>query len=268
MATVSSVAEFLTDVRTSVPISSHGNLAVYRGQKDAAWSLLPGIARAPFTGVGALCRDYDDSSDKSAERRLLVVIADYGVAHFPPWVWHGSPAEIRWKQLIVAQHHGLPTRLLDWTTNALAALYFAVEGQPITCNSSSCPYCTSQLRGHPSSVHALLGRDSFSVSSLARNNSKPPCYTIDGLVGLVRPPEIDGRISAQDSLFSISRDPLIPIRSDLTWSIDADKRERILKELDEIGINRKVLFPDMDGIAQYLKWSVQYWHHDPGVVRP
>lgn len=268
MKPISSVVEFLAEVRKVAPHASHGSLAVYRGQRDSSWDLVPGIARKPFTGKSALCRDFEDSSDKSAERRLLVVIADYGVSHFPSWVWHGSKSEIRWKQLIIAQHHGLPTRLLDWSTNPLAALFFAIEGPPETCTESNCPYCAQARIGHPASVHALLRRDSFSVASLARHNPEAPCYTTGHPVGLIRPPEIDGRIAAQDSLFSISEDPLAPIQPDITFTIEARFREKLLKELDEIGINQRVLFPDMDGIAKYLRWSVQYWHGDTGVSRP
>jgi len=194
------------------------------------------------------------------------VIRDIGVAYFPQWVWHGRPEDVRWKQIVVAQHYGLPTRLLDWTTNPLAALYFAVEGESRSCTESTCAYCASGEQ-HPASVFALTERDTFSVSSLATHNARPPLYEGGSDPGLVRPPEIDARISAQGSVFSIRSNPLEPIEPDLKIEIPASKRGQILKELDEIGVNRRTLFPGLEGAAEYLKWNVRFWKPDPGVAR-
>lgn len=98
MTSISSVSEFLSALRVHVKISAHGDLAIYRGQRDTKWPLLPGIARHPFEGEDAICSNPDDGSgDTSAERRLLIVIRDYGVAYFPAWVWHGRPEDVRWK---------------------------------------------------------------------------------------------------------------------------------------------------------------------------
>jgi hypothetical protein len=265
MTIVRSVQEFLSAVRSEVPISAHGRLAVYRGQRDASWPLLPGIARSPFNGANAICFNPDNgSSDKTAERRLLIVLRDYGVTHFPQWVWHGSPAEVRWKQIVVAQHYGLPTRLLDWTANPLVALFFSVDGQSATCSREDCQYC-SRGYAHPSSVVALKGRDTFSVSSLANSNRRPPLYEGPKIPGLIRPPEIDGRITAQSSIFSIATDPLVPIAPDFSLEILSENRRAILKELDELGVNHRTLFPDLQGLARYLAWHVQFWEPNPGV---
>lgn len=165
----------------------------------------------------------------------------------------------------MAQHYGLPTRLLDWTTNPLAALFFATEGKAESCQNADCPYCSTG-KEHPARVSALIGRDTCSVASLATHNSRPPCYSGEHDPVLIRPPEIDGRISAQGSVFSIRKNPLDPILPDAKFEIPAAARGQILKELDELGVNHRTLFPDMQGLAKYLKWNVKFWKPNAGVV--
>jgi len=267
MTKIASVFEFLQKTKQATPTSSHGNLTVNRGQRDADWKLLPGIARPPFHSQAAICRDPDDAGDKSAERILLILLRDHGATHFPSWVWHGTSAEVHWKQVVIAQHHGLPTRLLDWTSNPLVALFFATEGSATTCDSHMCEHCRGPDKGHPAKVFALTDRDTFSITSLAKHNPKPPVYSKNQHVGLLRPPEIDSRIASQHAYFSVRQNPFDPIKPDLELTISAPHRNSILQDLDEIGINRRSLFPDLDGISSYLKWAVQRWHHVAGAEK-
>jgi hypothetical protein len=77
----------------------------FRGQADAAWSLLPSLER--HGGV-----DVELTLFKRFKQNAL------------PFVMHRPQDE--WEWLFVMQHHGLPTRLLDWTESPLVALYFVV----------------------------------------------------------------------------------------------------------------------------------------------
>jgi hypothetical protein len=264
-STIRSTSEYLSVIQKHVVRSSHGKFTFFRGQDDHALPLLPGIARCPFKGKEAICMDPNDPADKSAERRLIVVLRDYGITLFPSWVWHGCDAEVRWKQIIVAQHYRLPTRLLDWTTNPLAALFFATYGPAAMCvGKKKCVHCNKN-GGHDAAVFAVMNHDTFSVTSLALKNLTPPLYHGPKDPGFLRPPEIDRRIAAQGSIFSIRSNPMEPIEPDLKLRIPARKRRLILRELDELGVNTKGLFPDLEGIARYLKWNVQFWHPNPGV---
>ena len=263
---IHSVNGYFERLRTEVGMSSDGNLAIYRGQRDESLPLLPGIARAPFDGKAAICTDPDCPNDTSAERRLLIMLREYGVTHFPAWVWHGTPEEVKWKQIIVAQHYRLPTRLLDWTTNPLAGLYFATEGLDAKCGKK-CSYCRAGGK-HDGAVFILRKCLTFSVTSLADKNKKPPLYAGPLDPGLLRAPEIDRRIGAQGSVFSIRKDPLEPIVPDLKFRIPVKRRPIILKELDDLGVNTRSLFPDLEGVARYLKWSVKFWEPNPGVKSP
>jgi hypothetical protein len=232
--------------------------------RDAAHELIPGIGRFPFEAPAAFCSARDDSSE-SAERILYVFFRDYCAALMPAWVLEGSSVEVAWRKLIVAQHHRLPTRLLDWTTNALVALFFAVEGDPKLCDATCCKHHSSPTV-HDSVVHVLRDRRGFTLSSLAakEENDNPPFYGFSN-DGLLLPPAVNPRIAAQSSVFTIQKDPSRPLASDDTIIIPHDQRPALAAQLDKLGINRRVLFPDMDGVADYLKWVCRSWKEIKGV---
>lgn len=248
----------------------------YRGQQDIDWALLPEIARGDFFDEGALCRG---RKDKSAERSLFQSFRDMAAALMPPWVFTGRQAFIGWKQLVLARHYGLPTRLLDWTLNPLVAIFFAVESEPAECKQEKpCGWCDAS-RHHDSAVFGIYGLHFPSLEKVAaeKANAVPPIYRFNELT-MIQPPAIDGRIVAQSSAFTISKYPRIPI-DDLVRvkglkdvkllrvRIPRQRRHELLRQLDRLGVNRRVLFPDMGGLGSYLRWAVTQRPGIQGVKR-
>lgn len=231
--------------------------AVYRGHRNIGWQLLPSIARLQCKSP-VIAKHVEDHS---IERGLFVLFKNQAAAIAPAWVWNGDEKVVGWRMLFLAQHHGLPTRLLDWTENPLAALFFAVEGDASLCEKSQggCKYCNGGEL-HDSAVLALCGIEPCSLERLAREdqNANPPIYGYNDL-GLVRPPDISPRIAAQASMFTISNTPRQAIQAKLSLRVPYSVREELRRDLDRLGVNRRTLFPDMDGISAYLSWACQYW---------
>jgi len=247
-----SVREFL-DIVSSVGPKSLDSVAAYRGHRDITWELVPLIARWPFDRRRAFCRK--DGVDGSAESSLYKFFRDTAASLMPTLISSGDDKLAGWRTLIVAQHHGVPTRLLDWTTNPLVALFFAVEGKPI--------------RKRDSVVFAITERKAFTVHGLAvRNGHAPFYYYSDDVHAVLRPPYISPRIGAQGSVFTIRENPGTPIEPDIYITIPRDDRPKILRELNDLNINRMTLFPDMDGIGSYLSWACSFWDKSYGIRKP
>ncbi len=255
---IASVSEYLKSLQGIITTSINSRLAVFRGQKDYSWPLIPSIARLSFDQDDIFTKYPNNPDDRSVERRLIALIRDYGAPHFPSWVWQGSKEEVKWKQILVAQHYRLPTRLLDWTTNPLVALYFATNGDIVRCAESDCEYCNKK-KEHNSAVFVMKDRDTFSVSSLSKKNSRPPLYHHGNSPGFLRPPEIDSRIAAQSSVFSLMKKPHEAITPEIKVLIPSSQRKIILREIDGLGVNARTLMPGLEGIADYLIWNVNFW---------
>ena len=84
---------------------------VFRGHSDINYTLVPSGRPGPSI------------SRSHAKNTSAVFLTSFGGS---PRGWQQVPTD-DWEWLSLAQHHGLPTRLLDWTYNPLVALYFAVE---------------------------------------------------------------------------------------------------------------------------------------------
>jgi hypothetical protein len=175
--------------------------------------------------------------------------------------------ESLWDWLAVAQHHGLPTRLLDWTYSPFVAMHFASLGDPgvdglIWCvdygitNRHLPRPLQSALREEEADVFTgeMLDRVVEGLGSLDRLSKRE-------FIAFFEPPSLDSRIVNQFALFSLMSSPRGRI-DDLLAAIPNAARKLIVPAglkrevrdlLDQGNINERVLFPGLDGLSQYLK---------------
>jgi hypothetical protein len=200
--------------------------------------------------------------DPSSERHLLRNFRKFARST-------AVPGDSLWNWLALAQHHGLPTRLLDWTFSPFVALHFATD-HPADFERDGAVWCVDYVAAHrllPSRLRKvlkeesadvftgeMLGRVAGSLEALDRLSRKPFLLFLD-------PPSVDERIVNQYALFSLLSAPSrtledwIAQHSDLARRIviPAALKWEVRDKLDQANVTERVLFPGLDGLSRWLE---------------
>ncbi|MER0204077.1 MAG: FRG domain-containing protein [Nitrosomonas sp.] len=206
---------------------------VFRGVTDESFELIPSIGRRTKEPIG--------SEISAIERDLLNEFRRLAI----PILKKQPSSDFEW--MFLAQHYGLPTRLLDWTTNSLVALFFAAEeddedgaiyyGQ-IRFSDEYERYDPYSAKKHHYSPRALLPHE--------------------GKVIFIRPRYTDNRYLNQKSIFSCPNDPFISldIPEIKKMVIQRDWKPEIRERLLRLGISASYIYPGLSGIASEVKSKI------------
>ncbi|MBB5209488.1 FRG domain-containing protein [Chiayiivirga flava] len=204
---------------------------VYRGQGCETWDLLPAVAR---------------NEPKVDPKRTETELLEEFKLRLPSV--HAGIFRNDWELLALAQHHGAPTRFLDWTRSPLVALWFAVSDRARQENLPDCAVWVVETQSRDFVEEVELTKSPLLVSRTR----------------LYEAPHFDRRIAAQQGLFSIhkyweagakvvSLDKNKGFRSRVRkLRIPSKFRTPLLKELESVGVNSASLFPDIAGLCRHV----------------
>lgn len=222
---VSSFKEY-QDIILDIP---DDQFILYRGQNQDK-PLLPKIARFEISDVELMEREMLEDF-----QRRSVHLIDY------------QPAS-SWDWLALAQHHGMATRLLDWTENPLIALWFSMS-PPTDVNIYEYSVVWGFNVPKEDVINSTVDKDPFSG---AGNK-------------VFKPNHITKRISAQFGWFTIHKSSAG--KTFIPFEHNIDYRERLFKikvqrscfpeckrRLHNFGINSASMYPDIDGLAKHVEW--------------
>lgn len=235
---------------------------------DSAWSRHPdrvhstlvwrGLARSSFSHVSSLARLGEEAP--RLERHL--------VRNFRKYAHREAPGPTTWDWLSLAQHHGLPTRLLDWTFPPLVALHFATASWPGEEAMLVAVDCAGAHELLPGRLHTALRREGslvFTTEMLAAHAQDLDAFDAlgeeDPFVLFFEPPSLDERIVNQAAVLSAIADPArqmeawLEAHQDLwrAWRIPPDVKAQARERLDQAHVNERVLLPGLDGLAAWLR---------------
>ena len=227
----------------------HRSDFVYRGVGDASWDL--------HTSLMRMGRSYLD-----VEGPMLLSFRKYAEP--------GSlPSKSLWMELAVAQHHGLPTRLLDWSLSPRVATHFATaEDQHYDKDAAIwCVDVTNARKMLPRDLRVALEIEHawlFSIDMLqhiktlreldAQNAAGP-------FVLFFEPPSLDSRIVNQSAVMSVMPGAALSLgeflndHPDLSFRIVIPKELKweIRDKLDQDNVTERMLFPGLDSLSRWLK---------------
>lgn len=251
--TMDKVMELLSEQERIEAIDRYRNAFLYRGMPNAAWKLC--------SSLKLNCKE----KQKELEPIILRNFTKYAVIDDP------EIGNSVWRQMIVGRHHGLPTRLLDWSHSPLIGLHFATTGESLNVLDK---HDAVVWKIDMEELHSLLperyqaplkSNRTLAMSVDLLDGACPSLSQYDEDMGsdsmvIVEPPSIEPRIINQYSYFS-----LVPCNMDdiegfldkhtkntVKYVVKKEIKWRIRDMLDQLNVNERVVYPGLDGLSKWL----------------
>jgi hypothetical protein len=228
---------------------------ISRFRSNHAFRGMPRVGSSLATGLGRV-------TDPGLEGHLLRNFRKYAPRA-------AVPRDSVWNWLALAQQHGLPTRLLDWTYSPLVALHFVTERLD-AFGTDGVVWCldfvlaNAQLPDTLSQALTAEGSNVFTAEMLEQ--AAPTLAALEALADdpfllFLEPPSLDDRIVNQFGLFSvmstaggrleqwIARRPKLCRRIVIPAALKLEIRDK----LDQANITERVLYPGLDGLSLWLR---------------
>ncbi len=251
--TLEELLPLISDQQWQPALKRNRSSYVYRGMSHTSYIMNTTLKRN--------CKD----KQKDLEMSILSNFKKYAVLDDP------KIARSVWDTMIAGQHHGLPTRLLDWTQSPLIALHFAVTADDLArIDADDCMVWRIDIP----ELHSLLPQKYKDI--LQESTSK--VYTIEKLMKvcknlnqydedmqdkamvIIEPASTNARIVNQYSFFSITPLAIDDIEGFLDrntqntykYIINKELRWRVCDMLDSINVSERIIYPGLDGLTQWI----------------
>jgi hypothetical protein len=237
---------------------------------EGSWNEQIGRFRSNYAFRGMPDSRYD------LKTSLIQLGGDYGsheadlLRNFRKYAYrNAAPGDSVWNWLALAKHHGLPTRVLDWTYSPYVAMHFATENLELF-DLDGVIYCVDYVSTNhllPDRLKAILEAEDSNVftaemlSQAAGSLRDFDRLSGDEFVVFFEPSSLDERIINQYALFSLMSSPTATLDR---WLLDkpelfrrvvipASLKWEVRDKLDQANITERVLYPGLDGLSQWLK---------------
>lgn len=248
---------------------TEGKTHFFRGQSSAKWSLTPKLYRNP-----PFIKKEPEEDNDSRYTRCEEEMVERFFAEGMPYLQNAKRGFIA--DRIIAQHYGVPTRLLDWSRDPLVALFFAVQNAWVEDRKNrkgstktdkqtatdAAVFCINQMRTLRSKLY-------FDINDTKRNQIFKDLDSVK--IGGILPPIVDQRIFMQKSVFTLQKWEAteegkyksIDQRGDITSTLNRDLtlkkiiipakiKTEILRKLFNYGVNRQFLFPGLQSVGENI----------------